>query len=237
MTERTYIKIVTASFFIGIGIVLLFNNLHMFSTPLPEYYFTWQALLILVGAYHLIAFRSMAGPVIMMVGLYFIAPDVPGLAGYNLQAFWPVVLILIGLMIFLKSLFKRPSKKIKIVMKETNAPGNIYYSSVIMGGERKKLSDYDFKGATLQAICGGLELDLTDCYLSKDKETVIDVKVICGGISLKVSKDWNVKNDVSPIMGGIEDHINDMSDNYVDPAAVVRLTGTLIMGGIEIKRV
>lgn len=260
MKEVTYRRIVTAIFLIGIGKILLLHNLNLLWFDLPEYVFSWKAAMILFGGYVLIAYRSLAGILLILAGAYFMVPEIPELNKYNIHAFWPAILILLGIGIFVKSIFRSASQKKKSDMNtstnhtpinsdpfKTSANENAYTmptnndsffnSTLIFAGEKKKLSTYEFKGANITTICGGLELDLTDCYLSKEGPNVIDFSVVCGGVSLKVSKDWNIKTEITQIMSGIEDQVVDMSDSYVDPAAELRLTGVIVMGGIEIKRV
>jgi predicted membrane protein len=265
MKEVTYRRIVTAIFLIGIGKVLLLNNLNLLPFTIPDYVYTWQAMMVVFGAYVLLAYRSIAGIFLIIAGAYFLIPEIHDLSKYNIQAFWPAILIFIGIGIFVKSIFRSSSQKKKSDMNtstnnaatdidsfntSTNYPetnndsfkasannDSFFNSTLIFAGEKKKLSTYEFKGANITTICGGLELDLTDCYLSKEGPNVIDFSVICGGVSLKVSKDWSIKTEITQIMSGIEDQVVDMPDSYVDPAAELRLTGVIVMGGIEIKRV
>ncbi|MBY0425434.1 MAG: cell wall-active antibiotics response protein, partial [Cytophagales bacterium] len=106
----------------------------------------------------------------------------------------------------------------------------------IFGGGNKKVSSYDFKGGNVTAVFGGMEIDLTNCTLSKEK-VEIEVVAVFGGVSLTVPKEWNIQSDITPIMGGLSDNISDFKDAYVDPAATMVLKGTAVFGGIDIKRV
>lgn len=108
-------------------------------------------------------------------------------------------------------------------------------ANVIFGGDSKQISSYDFQGGKITAIFGGLEIDLTNCCLSKEHK-VIEVFVLFGGVSLKVPREWNVRSECTAIMGGIDDSINEMRDVYVDPAAELIIKGVVLMGGLEIKR-
>ena len=112
---------------------------------------------------------------------------------------------------------------------------NLIEATAIFGGENKKFSSYDFKGGKITAVFGGMELDLTNCYLSNEKAE-IEVLAVCGGVSLKVPKEWNVRSEIVPIMGGLEDKIINFPGTYVDPAAELILKGTVVMGGVEIIR-
>ena len=110
-----------------------------------------------------------------------------------------------------------------------------FHITAVMGGDTRQISSYDFKGGTITAVMGGIELDLTNCYLSKEG-CVIDLNVVMGGISLKVSREWNIQSEIMPIMSGIEDEDRYSNSVHIDPAATVILRGTVVMGGIEIKR-
>jgi hypothetical protein len=56
-------------------------------------------------------------------------------------------------------------------------------------------------------------------------------------LQLKIPKEWNVIIDVLPIMGGVEDQIMKYPDSVVDKEKRFLISGNVIMGGIEIKRV
>jgi predicted membrane protein len=109
-------------------------------------------------------------------------------------------------------------------------------NAVIFGGDSKKVSSYDFKGGHFTVIFGGMEMDLTNCTLSKEKN-IIDVEIVFGGLTLTVPREWNIRSEVTPVMGGIEDESNSGKDHYIDPAAELIIRGNVVMGGMEIKRV
>ncbi len=226
-------------FMIGSGTMLLLDNLKILPFSIPEYAFTWMAFLILLGLYLILTFR-VAGILLIAIGGYFIIPEIPQLASFNIQSFWPVLLIMFGLAIILGSMFKPHKKKRNFMntnMHTKTASLNGIDSTVIFGGAQKKCSAVDFNGAKLTVICGGLEIDMTEVYLIKGNNNVLEITAICGGISLKISKEWSIKNEISPIMGGIEDNITEMPGAYIDPAAEIILRGSVIMGGVEIIRV
>lgn len=108
--------------------------------------------------------------------------------------------------------------------------------TVIFGGEINKWSFYDFQGGRITSLFGSMEVDLTDCYISTDNQS-IDINVICGSVTLIVPKDWNVLIEIMPILGFIEDEIVSIPDSYTDPAASLILKGAVIMGGLDIKRI
>jgi len=230
--RNPYRRYVAGAFFVVIGAVLLLNNLGILA--LPAYVFTWEMLLIVMGLYMLLNVRIIAAAILMCIGLYFLLPELTGMEATTLKTLWPALLIIVGIGIVLKGFNRRWCEKKNSYVKTEDLP--YMTSTVIFGSEKKKLSSHDFEGAKLTAIFGGIELDLTSCTL-KNEKTLIDVTAVCGGIELSVPRDWNIKTDVVPIMGGIDDRINDFPNSNVNVANEVIIRGEIVMGGIEIRRV
>jgi predicted membrane protein len=226
-------KIWAAVFFIGIGSILLLNNLNLLPFALPEYIFSWKMLLIIIGTYQAVTGNFVAGLVISGIGLFFLFPELFDSPYLNFYTLWPGLLVFVGIIMLVK-MISGPSKK-KIFYNKKSNDSYMQYSA-IFSGEKKQISSYDFKGGKITAIFGGAEIDLSNCHISKEK-SIIDMNVLWGGVVLIVSKEWNVISEISPIMGGVHDTLEMPSSTYVDPAAELILRGTVIMGGIEIKRV
>jgi hypothetical protein len=79
-------------------------------------------------------------------------------------------------------------------------------------------------------LCG-CEVDLRYATMPEGGEAVIDAFAFWGGVEIKVPEDWEVVNRVSAFMGGVDNKTRPL------PNATRRLvvTGTAIMGGIEVK--
>ncbi|MDB5272322.1 MAG: hypothetical protein JWO58_689 [Chitinophagaceae bacterium] len=217
------------------GIFYLLYNLNALPFDAPPYVFSWQMVVVLIGIYYF--YRSWFwGLAFIGMGIYFMLPIMGVLPVFDIHKIWPALLILLGLMVLLGSGFKKKSKK-KIMSKNNINEINdgTFDITAIMGGDSRQISAYDFKGGTITAVMGGIELDLTNCYLSKEG-AIIDLSVVMGGVSLKVSREWNIQSEISPILSGIEDADIHTMGVHIDPAALVILRGTVVMGGIEIKR-
>ncbi|WP_159945122.1 MULTISPECIES: DUF1707 domain-containing protein [unclassified Nocardiopsis] len=84
----------------------------------------------------------------------------------------------------------------------------------------------------VSVLCGGVELDLREAVLSQH-EVTIQVAVIMGGVDITVPHGVRVINNTSAILGGTDLH---GTDQVTDPnAPVLRLTGTCMLGGVDIK--
>ncbi|HSZ71250.1 MAG TPA: DUF5668 domain-containing protein [Cytophagaceae bacterium] len=217
------------------GLFYLLYNLNMLPFEVPDYVFTWQMAVVLTGVY-LLYKNWFWGLVLILTGGYFLLPLTGTLPLLDFQKVWPVLLILMGLMILFGSGFKKKAKKKYNTMKTiTEINEETFDITAVLGGETRQISAYDFKGGKITTVMGGVELDLTNCYLSKEG-AVIDLSVVMGGVSLKISREWNIKSEIVPIMSGIEDEDLRSLDAHIDPSAVVILRGSVVMGGIEIKR-
>lgn len=227
--------LITGFIFITIGGLLLLKNLDLLPSEIPDYVFTWKMLLIVLGVIFLLRKKWVQGIVLIGIGKYLLLPEIFGIPRPELYQMWPVLFILLGLTILIKTIFPDKHKKYnpKVIDKQTS---DFMETTIIFGGDSKKIASYDFKGGKFTTIFGGLELDLTDCCLSKEG-AVVEIVSVMGGVTMKIPKEWNLKSETVPVMGGIHDEIHDMPDAYVDPAAVLTLKGVAVLGGIDIRRV
>ncbi len=157
----------------------------------------------------------------------------------------PSVLILIGIRIIFKDAFRKktfnynnssyaedPSQGENF----TNTTRSYDFTgtargeySAIFSGNRIHVTD-NFVGASLNAVFGGLVLDLRDAHIPGDIE--ISAQAIFGGIDIFVPAGVKVKVNNVPIFGGVD---NKTMKN-VDPSApTIYLNSTCMFGGIDIK--
>ncbi|WP_018341933.1 LiaF transmembrane domain-containing protein [Cytophaga aurantiaca] len=213
------------------GTFYLLHNFNALPFAVPAYVFSWQMLLILVGVYLL--YRSITKGVILIgIGTYFILPLTGFIQPIEIEKMWPALIILLGIIVLFGS---KKNHKPKPMSTTHTVNEELFDITAIMSGNTRQISSYDFKGGTITAVMGGVELDLTNCYLSKEG-CIIDLSVVMGGVSLKISREWNIQSEITPIMSGIEDEGQYANNVHIDPAATIILRGSVVMGGIEIKR-
>ena len=89
-----------------IGIAYLSKNLHwdfyFFQDFLPDYFFSWPSFLIIIGA-TLLLFGRGAGLVLIIIGAFFLFPHRIFAFIRDFHQWWPLVLIVIGVIILTKS--------------------------------------------------------------------------------------------------------------------------------------
>ena len=147
----------------------------------------------------------------------------------------PIILIYIGLRIMFQGMFQ---KKIHF-NGNTNfnqTSGQTYSGSsarpdysAIFSSNRVHVTDI-FTGASLNAVFGGVVLDLRDAKIPGDVE--ISAQAIFGGIDIYVPVGVKVKVNNVPVFGGV----SNKTMNYNDASApTIYLNSTCMFGGIDIK--
>lgn len=135
----------------------------------------------------------------------------------------PLTLLIIGFNILLRALYKPDSIKTVNRLKDEIV-------TIMAGSETRNDSD-DYQGGSVTAILGGADLDLSHAKIKN--QAILQVTAVMGGVELKVAKDLVVKNRAQVIMGGFEDS---QTPSATKSSPILYVDGTVVMGGIEIKR-
>lgn len=146
--------------------------------------------------------------------------------------YFVIVLVIIGGLGVLGKLQDRVTKE------ETTEGGksrnNFFEVNNLMGGTKEEYNFAQLKGGIINCVMGGTELDLTNASLEKGAS--IDVFLMMGGAKIKVPKDWNVVLETDNIMGESKDRNAEDEDVVEDSSKTLKIRGTVLMGGLEIKR-
>ncbi len=214
-----------------IGLAFLLNQLNFFSYEVSSIIISWQMLLIVIGLYNLLFTQSRTfGFIVLLVGAFFILPEIFDFP-YNFnRSFWPVLLILLGLFILLRS--RIPSKGQSSFKLEEGEKFEVFDEVNIFSGSEKKVSIKSFKGGKITSIFGGSDLDLTGSEIAADY-AVIEVFYMFGGSTLKVPSDWVVVNNVTAILGGFSDKRSNPPIENGKKKLIIN--GMVMFGGGEIK--
>lgn len=185
----------------------------------------WPALLVFIGLGEIVTGGIFNGISWIIVGVV-IGLFTTNSVNYNgdiWSVIWPVVIILIGLRLFLRPIFR---------MKVSKDYSDVSSSSAVFGGATKKITSKDFRSSSVNAVFGGAKLDLRNATVSKEG-AMIDISVIFGGAEIIVPKGTPVKLEATAIFGGQEDKRDASDIKESMPAITIR--GEVIFGGIEIK--
>ena len=140
----------------------------------------------------------------------------------------PVIIVIIGLsLIFKNTIKKEVSEKINNLNKELNEEEGIFaaFSSQDINLDKK-----EFKGTNLNAVFGGIKLDLRNAKIKED--VIINTSAIFGGIDIFVPDNVNVEVKSTSIFGGVT---NKKSNKESDKKVTIYINATCIFGGAEIK--
>ena len=216
------------------GLVLLLDQMNILGIGhLVSSY--WPSLLILFGLIGLLSRDSSKINNLLVIGLgVFFQLRKLGYINISIwQVFWPAILIMIGLsIIFQKETVKHKSEVNPDKWAKENMVNEdiVDYFTIFSGISNSNYSK-KFKGGKLTAIFAGIELDLRDAQM-EDEIAIISATAIFGGIEIIVPSHWNVEVKATPILGGVE---KNTKFNRDDNAPTLKINGTAVLGGIEIK--
>jgi hypothetical protein len=104
--------------------------------------------------------------------------------------------------------------------------------AAIYDGVELKSRARAFRGGSLLAWFGGIELDLREAQLEPGAR--LDAHAIFGGIGIRTPPDWRVESRATAFLGGVSLQPAPADD---DPSApLLTLTGMAIFGGIDVRR-
>jgi predicted membrane protein len=115
---------------------------------------------------------------------------------------------------------------------ESRAVSESHYLSemALIGVVRRSHTSADFRGGSVTAVMGGVELDLRKVALPQGT-AYMDVVAFWGGIEIKVPAGWTVDARVIPMMGAFENKVDSLAPAG-GPRLVIR--GHAIMGAVVI---
>ena len=138
----------------------------------------------------------------------------------------PIILVCIGLSLLFKNAFNaKINKAIKNINSTSKVKGEY---NVIFSGQDVKVDNEEFNGTTINAIFGGIKLDLRNAIIKED--IVITGKAIFGGIDIYVPENVKVQVKSNSVFGGV-----DNKHNVENSEVTVYIDATCVFGGIDIK--
>jgi len=222
-------RLLLGVFIIVIGGLALLDNLRLFNTR--DILQFWPTIFILVGALKLSQANSRSGYLIgggLITAGVVITLNRLGIINFRMRDWWPLFLIGAGLVV----IFKDKSSKLANMLKPSSTPITSDSSVdivALMSGNQGNVASSDFRGGSITAIMGGVELDLRNASIQT--EAVLNLTAFWGGIVLKIPSDWTVVNNGMAFLGGIEDS----SVPGMNAGKRLVITGMAVMGGVEIK--
>ncbi len=219
--------------------------------PIPGWIFTWPVLLIAIGLLTGVksGFHNPGSFIMILVGGIFLADQsIPGIDLHNYIL--PIIFISIGLLFILRpknqscgrrerrwnrmNLSEGASPAANTNARETYAPGDdaeFIDVHAVFGGIKKNILSKNFKGGEIVSFMGGSEINFMQADIQHP--VVLEVNNVFGGTKLIIPSNWDVKNEISAIFGGIDDK-RVFNTGIPDSEKRILLKGSCVFGGIEV---
>lgn len=219
-------------FLIALGSIWILERLDLVPDVINNVLISWQMLLIGIGVFALIGGNRTTGLVLILIGGFFIIPEITDIPFRLRRIGWPLLLVGVGVLL----LFRHKSSHDPVIDMSSRSM-DTFDDFVIFGGREVLINTQNFLGGKTTSIFGGTEYDMRRSGLSLSG-AVIDCVCIFGGCTIKVPPDWNVKNEVTTVLGGFTDKRGQTFHNSnIDPSKTLVVKGFTAFGGIEIKLV
>jgi len=234
-----------------IGVIFLAANFGFVSDKLRNILISWQMLLIVIGVVNLFRLRLIPAVWLIFIGGFFMIPKVvEGINGNFIHVYWPLLLIAAGIMILMqrfvgprwandwwKNDYHHHHHRYRSNRYDhskwagnMNNPG--FSKNSIFGSGDHIVLDPEFKGGELNAVFGGITLDLRRTNLPVG-ETILDINAVFGGITIYVPVDWFVETHLDAVFGGFQD--NRLPKEPLDTTRKLTITGSCVFGGGELR--
>lgn len=206
--------------FIIVGVIVGLNSFGI--TNINIFFDGWWTLFIIIPAINgLVTNEEKTGSIIWLIIGIALLLGCQDLISFDIlwKLTLPVILVFIGLSIMFNNNDKKSSK---------NTDDNEYCAC--FSGQTIKFDGKDFKGAEVNAIFGGITIDLTNAKV-KDG-AVIDATAVFGGVTILIPEDLKVEIKSTSVFGGVSDKTKNKEKK---DKVTLHVNGCSIFGGVDIK--
>ncbi len=239
-SERLSSNVILGIFVVAIGGLLLIDNVFL---DLPNWLFKWHTFLVALGLF--IGFRNnwkdSSWIILVGIGGFFTARKI--LPDLNfMSVVFPVALLGLGLYLILKNDRKKQKNYENFPIPDANsdgpqnpddfAPENYIESVNVFGGSQQVIYSKNFKGGEIIAVFGGCDVNLTQADFTGVAK--LEVVAVFGGAKIIVPNGWEVKSEVTSILGGVSDKrpIHPLPEGQ---RKLLIIEGLAMFGGVDIK--
>ncbi|HEY6080185.1 MAG TPA: DUF5668 domain-containing protein [Polyangiaceae bacterium] len=213
----------------------------------------WPLFVVLIGVSVLLRASGFVGAIL---ALAFIATGGVLLAGNlgfitsSVTRLWPVLLVLLGLWALFRGgrepeshgpgpqqpfgAERAPGDDSTLAEPELGetADQDRLSRHYICSGAQLRIESQAWKGGELGVTAGGVELDLRQARLAPEG-AVLALRVLMGGVDIRVPDTWQVHCDVMPLLGGADDSTR--STQGATSAPRLRIIGNVTLGGVSVQ--
>jgi len=225
-----------ATIFISAGLLIIAKRTEFISYETFHMIFNWQVLLISIGVISISKNKenNIGGYIIILIGTIFLIPEFIDINYNTRELFFPAILIGVGIIILFKGLDKFPHKAHRRFNKGDINDLDTINDNLIFGGGEYHITSNNFKGGSINAIFGGGKYNFRNSQLAEGIQ-ILEVNLIFGGLDIQIPEDWDIKLEVTSILGGFSNKTYSHNTN-INPKGQLIIKGSAIFGGGEIKR-
>jgi hypothetical protein len=231
---------------LAVGVVLLLDRLGIvYARDIFQF---WPMLLVAAGLTWLSKATSLVGRLIgglTVAGGLLLQADNLGYLRLRGDVFWPFVLIGIGVLLLARALQERtrpagevpageaPKWEGKLRDAVGNLSGDGADATAIFSHVERRITAQDFESSKVEAVFGGVELDLRDAGMKGD-EAYVEANAVFGGIEIRVPESWQVIPRGAGVFGGFTDETRAPEANASAPVKRLIVKGAAVFGGVMI---
>jgi predicted membrane protein len=211
-----------------IGTAILLD--HMGVLPVDRLWRFWPVILIAAGAVRFAeSCNRVFSVMLMLIGTLLLLGNL-GLLRLSWGELWPIILIAAGVMMIWG--------RLSMPHWQPTEPGdpNKLIVNTLFGGVERRISTNSFKGGTVSATFGGVQLDFRGADI-EGEEAVLFVEALFGGIDIVIPERWMAIYEGQSIFGGYSDETRPPLPDVPGAPARKRLIlrGQAVFGGITVK--
>jgi Cell wall-active antibiotics response 4TMS YvqF/Domain of unknown function (DUF5668) len=215
----------------------------------------WPLILLFVGVSSLLRARGFMGALFALAfvatGAVLLASNL-GFLVFPAARLWPGLLVLLGIAFLIRSArgsndpgpanpgqapddddfdHDAPDDGATAAHGGVTTADDRINKQVMFSGLEFKVESQAWKGGELGVTAGGVEIDLRNARLDPEG-ALLDVRILMGGVDIRVPDTWQVRNDVIPLLGGADDSTRSTQGSTGAP--LLRIVGSVTLGGISI---
>lgn len=229
-----------------VGTLFLSFNRGWLDPSLRYILFSWPMIFV-VFAFIAVSKKEFMGMLFWFVlAAFFLLPRIATVYPDALQGidadfannYWPVLLIIVGIGVVFRILFRKrwstfDKNRKHFNVNEIEGTDGFYVRKVVFGGNEDIFLEPVFRGGQIEVVFGGVELDLRRSSLPEG-DTHLYINAVFGGIKIYLPDDWMVVPKVDAILGGVENK-RFAKNVQSDTSRKLFITGEVIFGGCEIQ--
>jgi predicted membrane protein len=210
----------------------------------------WPLFIVLIGVSVLLGANGIVSALLAVafigLGAVLLAGNLGFLAS-SVTRFWPVLVMLLGIGALVRgrrepeppppvradeALDDEPSWEEPELVRTGTADADRISRQYTCSGAELRIESQAWKGGDIGVTAGGVELDLRQARLAPEG-AVLRLRVLMGGVEIRVPDTWQVHFDVMPFFGGADDSTRSTQGAGSGPR--LSIVGNVTLGGVNVS--